>query len=129
MIPGGLGEPADLPPAPDTLDEDGAREWDRAVALMVERGTFNDGIAATLEAYCASVATVQRCRRRLQKDGDFIESDRGPRKHPAHQIITATVVEMRRMAAELGLTRGASGPLGPGAPAPQDDLFSKLGIV
>jgi P27 family predicted phage terminase small subunit len=125
-IEGGLSK-APRPPA--WLPEESREEWKRIVPHLVKRRILTETDIATVEAYCLAVGTVRRCQSMISREGDTIETNTGIKRHPAFQTLGQMMTEMRRLAAELGLTPASRLKAGK-APEGEEgyDPYSDLGI-
>lgn len=95
--------------------------------LLIERRTLTDADMGSLENYCVAIGQVRECERLIRKCGYVIETQRGPRAHPAVKIQSDAMTRARLLACELGLT-----PVSRSRPAAcendNDDDSSALGV-
>lgn len=126
--PSGSAASADrpaLPLAPDWLPPEGKAEWDRVIGDLVRRRLYVAADSSAIEMYCVAVAQVKQCQAVMATEPMFITPTTGtgmPRPHPALRTMNQAMAQVRRYAAELGIT-----PISrhrPGAnPDGQADLF------
>lgn len=119
--------PGKCPPAPAWLAKHAKAEWKRTAPQLHGRGLLSPDTLATLESYCAAVGMVRETEETMQREGRTIDTDKGPKAHPAFRIQTAAMREARLCAAELGLTphrRGKSDAKGPAADGWDSDLLA-----
>ena len=111
VIDGGT-VPGKCPSAPGWLTPQARAEWKRSAPQLYDRKLLSTDTMATLESYCVAVGIVRECEESMTRDGRLIESDTGPKPHPAFKMQSAAMREVRLLAAELGLTphrRGTTG--------------------
>lgn len=135
VIEGG-GAPDGCPRPPAWLSNDSKAEWDRVAPLLHGQGRLTPAVMAMLEAYCIAVGAVREAERTMAAEGRIIVrgggddrqpalqldgADRRPAYlrsgkgksqaavHPAFKIQMAAMREARLLAAELRITRDASG--------------------
>lgn len=111
---------ADTPKAPAWLSKHAKAEWRRVVPLLVERRILTDADLGALESYCVSMGAVREAQETLTRDGLIVQTDKGPKRHPAFGIMNAAQTTARLCAAELGLT-----PVSRSRPAVRDDNASE----
>ena len=119
--------PGKCPGSPSWLSKFAKAEWKRSAPQMHGRGLLTPDTQATLESYCAAVGLVREMEETMQKEGRTIDTDKGPKTHPAFRIQSAAMREARLLAAELGLTphrRGAGKDKGKGAGDGWGDLLA-----
>jgi P27 family predicted phage terminase small subunit len=109
-----------VPKAPTWLSKHARAEWRRVVPLLVERRILTDADLGALESYCTSVGIVREAQETLTHDGLIVQTDKGPKRHPAFGIMNAAQTTARLCAAELGLT-----PVSRSRPAVRDDNASE----
>lgn len=118
---------AEAPRAPAWLSKDAKAEWNRVAPILTDRRTLTEADLGTLESYCTATGTVREAQRAISRDGLIIETDKGPKRHPAFGIMNAAMTTARLCAAELGLT-----PVSRSRPAirdeADDDDVSDLGL-
>lgn len=105
-IEGGL---AKAPKAPAWLPSEAKDEWKRVLPSLIKRRILTDTDMASVEAYCLAVGTIRRCQATIAREGDTVETNAGTKRHPAFQTLGQMMTEMRRLAAELGLTPASRG--------------------
>ena len=97
--------PSTLPPAPDELDQDAKAEWERGGALLVGQRVVTEGDLPILTMYCAVWSQWLQAQRALMQHGLMVVDDKGAAKiSPWFTVAEKTGLELRRVAAELGLT-------------------------
>lgn len=118
---------ANLSPAPGWLSKDAKAEWQRVMPILVERRILTDADLASFENYCVAIGQVREMERLIKRAGHVVETDRGPRAHPAVKIQSDAMTRARLLASELGLT-----PVSRSRPAVfengNDDDSSALGV-
>lgn len=125
-IEGGLSK---VPRTPSWLPEEARDEWKRIVPHLVKRRVLTETDMACVESYCLAVGTVRRCQATIAREGDAIETNTGIKRHPAFQTMGQMLTEMRRLAAELGLTPASRMKAGKPPEGEEGyDPYSDLGI-
>ncbi|TCT12669.1 P27 family predicted phage terminase small subunit [Tepidamorphus gemmatus] len=118
---------AEAPRAPAWLSKDAKTEWNRVAPILTDRRTLTEADLGTLESYCTATGTVREMQRILNRDGAIVDTDKGPKRHPALGVQNAAMTTARLCAAELGLT-----PVSRSRPAirdeADDDDVSDLGL-
>ncbi len=113
--------------APAWLSKDAKSEWQRVMPILVERRILTDADLASFENYCVAIGQVREMERLIKRAGHVVETDRGPRAHPAVKIQSDAMTRARLLASELGLT-----PVSRSRPTacenPNDDDSSALGV-
>lgn len=84
--------------------------------ILVERRTLTDADLASFENYCVAVGQVREMQRLVKREGHVMQTDRGPRAHPAVRIQSDAMTRSRLLASELGLT-----PVSRSRPAVRDN--------
>lgn len=121
VIPGGLTR---APKAPEWLPEEARAEWRRVVPGLVERRILTADMVSIVETYCLHVGLLKRAWATITREGEYI----GDKRHPAFVTISQSTAEVRRGAAELGLTP-TSRPKLPNVPEEEAaDAFSLLDL-
>lgn len=120
VIPGGLSK---APKAPAWLPEEARAEWRRVVPGLIERRVLTADMTAILEAYCLHVGLVKRAWAAIAAEGEYVQGKR----HGAFTTLTQSTAEVRRGAAELGLTP-TSRPKLPNLPEEEADGFADLDL-
>jgi P27 family predicted phage terminase small subunit len=126
-IEGGLSK---VPRPPSWLPPEARDEWKRVLPSLIERRVLTTTDMGSVETYCLAAGTVRRCQETLAAEGDTIETNTGRKRHPAFQTLFQAMTEMRRLAAELGLTPASRMKAGkpPEGEEGYDDPYSDLGI-
>lgn len=113
--------------APAWLSKDAKAEWARVMPILVERRILTNADLASFENYCVAIGQVRECERLIRRGGYVVETNRGPRAHPAVKIQSDAMTRARLLAAELGLT-----PVSRSRPAvcenDDDEDSAKLGV-
>src|ERR1700688_1612601 len=94
----------DISGVPGWLSKDAQAEWQRVMPILIERRTLTDADLASFENYCVAVGQVREMQRLIKRAGHVVETDRGPRAHPAVKIQSDAMTRARLLANELGLT-------------------------
>ena len=112
---------------PAWFSKDAKAEWQRVMPVLVERQTLSYADFASFENYCVAIGQVREMERLIKRAGHVVETDRGPRAHPAVKIQSDAMTRARLLANELGLT-----PVSRSRPTvcenPNDDDSSALGV-
>ena len=90
------------PQIPKWLSKEAQKEWRRVVPLIADRLTESD--FGMVESYCVAVGTVRECQAILSRDGLIIETDHGPKSHPAARMLNQASTTVKGLGAELGLS-------------------------
>ena len=98
------GTVTNVPNPPSWLTKESKQEWRRVIRSLCARRILNPEDFGTLEAYCVAMGTARRMSETIERDGDFIETPQGLRRHPGVPTMFSALTEGRRLAAELGLT-------------------------
>lgn len=99
------GRPAHgCPAAPSWMTRQAKAEWRRSAPQVHDRGHLTDDTKATLESYCVAVGTVRECEEVMIREGRFLDTEEGPKPHPAFRMQSAAMREARLLASELALT-------------------------
>jgi P27 family predicted phage terminase small subunit len=72
--------------------------------LLIERRILTDADVGSVENYCVAIGQVRQMERLIAEQGHVVETQRGPRAHPAVRIQADAMTRARLLAAELGLT-------------------------
>lgn len=100
------------PSAPSWLTAQAKAEWKRAAPELHGRNLLSADTMATLESYCVAAGMVRETEEIMGREGRLIDTENGPKPHPAFRMQSAAMREARLLAAELGLTphrRGVKG--------------------
>jgi P27 family predicted phage terminase small subunit len=111
MIDGGTVR-GKCPSAPSWLTAQAKAEWKRAAPELHGRNLLSADTMATLESYCVAAGMVRETEEIMGREGRLIDTENGPKPHPAFRMQSAAMREARLLAAELGLTphrRGVKG--------------------
>jgi P27 family predicted phage terminase small subunit len=92
------------PPAPAWFTSQAIAEWHRAAPELLGRGLLSSDVMASLESYCLAVGTVRELEEIMGREGRLVDTDDGPKPHPAFRMQSAAMREARLLASELGLT-------------------------
>lgn len=118
---------ADELTAPAWLSKDAKSEWQRVMPILIERHILTDADLASFENSCVAIGQVREMERLIKRAGHVVETDRGPRAHPAVKIQSDAMTRARLLASELGLT-----PVSRSRPATvendNDDDAANLGV-
>lgn len=125
-IDGGL---ATVPRPPSWLPTEAKDEWRRILPPLIKRRILTDTDLATVESYCLAVGTVRRCQAAIADEGDTVSTKEGVKRHPAFTTMAQMMSEMRRLAAELGLTPASRNKAGKPPEGEEGyDAYADLGI-
>lgn len=127
VIEGGL---AKVPGPPSWLPLEAKKEWRRIVPHLIKRQILTETDMATVETYVLAVGTLRRAQETIAAEGDTVSTKEGIKRHPAFTTLTQMMSEVRRLAAELGLTPASRHKAGvkPEDREGYDDPHSDLGI-
>lgn len=92
-----------LPPAPGFLDDVGAYEWGRVGSELVEQRLLTEVALAAFTGYCMNVQRMVEAHRECA-GGVTVETEFGPKAHPAVMIARQAGAEALKFAKEFGLT-------------------------
>jgi P27 family predicted phage terminase small subunit len=98
------GTVLDVPRPPSWLSKDAKAEWRSVAAILIERKHLTEADLGTLGAYCDAAGQLAEASRLINAEGLVIATPKGPRRHPATAIQAQARDQLRRLAAELGLT-------------------------
>ena len=90
------------PQIPKWLSAEAQKEWRRVVPLIADRLTESD--FGMVESYCVAVATVRECQAILNREGLIVETEHGPKSHPAVRMQNQAMTSVKGLGAELGLS-------------------------
>ncbi len=93
-----------VPNPPAWLSRLGKQEWRKVAPILVERKHLTEADLGTLAAYADAAGQLAEATRLVNRDGMVVQTDKGPRKHPAISIQQNARNQVRQLAAELGLT-------------------------
>lgn len=125
VIHGGA-KPKKCPRPPAWLTSQAKAEWKRAAPELHARNLLSSDTMATLESYCVAAGMVRETEEIMGEQGRFVQSDSGPKPHPAFRMQSAAMREARLLAAELGLTPHRRGVKGKDKEAEKDGWDSDL---
>lgn len=106
------GDNARCPGPPAWLPLHGKREWRRVAPELHRRRLLTPETLGTLESYCTAAAQVREFEETMAAEGRTVETDIGPKPHPAFKMQQAAMREARLLAAELALTPHRAGTKG-----------------
>lgn len=101
---------------PGWLSKHAKAEWRRVMPDLTKRRILTTADLGSLESYCIALGQVHDMERLIAKEGYIVQTDRGPRAHPAVRIQSDAMTRARLLAAELGLT-----PVSRSRPSIRDD--------
>ena len=107
---------ASIPTAPGWLSKHAKAEWRRVMPDLTKRRILTSADLGSLESYCIASGQVREMERLIAQEGHVVQTERGPRAHPAVRIQSDAMTRARLLAAELGLT-----PVSRSRPAIRDD--------
>lgn len=109
----------EAPKKPSWLSGDAAEEWDRIVAELSKLYVVSPLDAMTLAAYCKAYALWRKFDAVLDEEGPTTVTASGEVKaHPAAKVCMSMFAEIRRMAAEFGMSPAARSRID--APKPEN---------
>lgn len=91
-------------PAPDWLDEEASKEWDRVLPLLKKSTPISDLDVSMIASHCALFSTVVRTTRAINEVGEVIETKSGPKQSPEFMARDKAIKEMKSVDSQLGLT-------------------------
>ena len=92
--------PAGLPKPAQTL-------WRNTIEIMSEAGVLDQVDGPIVESFVMTMHRMREARKVIEREGMFIEGQRGPTKHPAVAVERDCQIEVRQLADHLGI--GPSG--------------------
>jgi len=113
----GDAAPGRCPGPPAWLSDHAKREWRRVAPELHRRRLLTPDTMATLESYCVAAGQVREFEETMIREGRTVDTDQGPKAHPAFRMQSAAMREARLLAAELALTphrQGTKGKSGEG---------------
>lgn len=105
-----------ITPPPAWLSKHAKAEWRRVMPELIKRRILTLADFGSLESYCIASGQVRDMERLISKEGHVVQTERGPRAHPAVRIQSDAMTRARLLAAELGLT-----PVSRSRPSIRDD--------
>lgn len=97
--------PIEAPDCPAHLSEGASMEWQRIAPILEEMGLLSNIDRAALAGYCELWARWEKAEREIQAHGEVITTPNGTlQTSPWVSIAHRTLVELRRFAAEFGLS-------------------------
>lgn len=93
-----------VPPPPAWLSRLAKAEWRKVALILVERKHLTDADLGTLAAYADALGQLADATCLVNREGMVVDTNAGPRKHPAISIQINARNQVRQLAAELGLT-------------------------
>jgi P27 family predicted phage terminase small subunit len=93
--------------APDWLDPRAQAEWERIVPIMRDLGVMTDVDIGVMAGYCQAYSTLQDAVLQMQNFGLVYQPTKGKnylQQTPFLSIANKAMSQMRKLAAELGLT-------------------------
>ena len=97
--------PAGVPACPSCLDDEARKEWFRVVPILQTMRVLSPVDMATLAAYCSAYSEMQQAEALVVEHGIIIVTTSGyAQQHPAVTIRRAARDQVRKLAAEFGLT-------------------------
>lgn len=101
---------------PIWLSKHAKAEWRRVMPDLTKRRILTSADLGSLESYCIASGQVREMERLIASEGHVVQTERGPRAHPAVRIQSDAMTRARLLAAELGLT-----PVSRSRPSIRDD--------
>ena len=97
--------PERAPYAPRHLNDEAKKEWRRIVKLAMDVGLYTDVDYAALAMYCQAWGRWVEAERKVQEQGEILESDRGGLyQNPWLHVANKAWDQMRKVLAEFGFT-------------------------
>lgn len=96
---------------PKWLSKEARKEWRRVVETLKGLGILTNADVDTLAVYCDAVVRYAEASRIIATEGMVLETDRGPKQHPAVLIQQKYAGIMARCASQLGLEPSARAAL------------------
>jgi P27 family predicted phage terminase small subunit len=90
--------------APDYLDADARKVWDRLAPSLVLRGVLTAWDVDLFGAYCTAVVHHRRAVQLVNATNPLLKRPDGPVKHPGMQVIRDQVTLMTAIGGRFGLT-------------------------
>lgn len=115
---------ATYPPPPAHMPKEAKAEWKRLVPILVDRGTFDAGVAGALEDLCANRAIMQACDRAIADEGYMVRTANGSKPHSAIGARNRAGQLAFQLQKRLGLLPDQDTP----APVASNDPYAALGI-
>ena len=100
--------PSRAPAPPASLCPGAKKEWQRVAGILAREGNYHESYAALLTAYCACYARWLEAEKHLQGSAAVAGDERSPWLDVGHKSLD----QVRRLAAELGLTPTARARMG-----------------
>lgn len=97
----------EAPTRPAWLDGDAAVEWDRLVAELSKSYTITPLDTISLATYCELFAQWRSAMREWKVAGHTTPTANGEKTNPTARLAMSLATELRRIAAEFGLTPAA----------------------
>lgn len=101
---------------PGWLSKHAKAEWRQVMPDLTRRRILTTADLSSLASYCIASGQVREMERVIAKEGHVVQTERGPRAHPAVRIQSDAMTRARLLAAELGLT-----PVSRSRPSIRDD--------
>jgi P27 family predicted phage terminase small subunit len=105
--------------------------FNHAVDLLRQRGSLDATDVELVVAYAQTIEVRDSAYQQLQKDGAFVESDRGNvSAHPAARLHQSAALALKTLASEMGLSPASAKPTPVGQPSSGRDYWNaklKLG--
>ena len=90
------------PQLPKWLSPEAQKEWRRVAPLLADRLTDSD--YGMLESYCTAVGSIRELQVILNKEGLIVETENGPKPHPASRMQGLAMNQVRGLGEQLGLS-------------------------
>lgn len=117
---------------PPHLKGDAAKAWIHVVRLLSEAGTLEITDPVLVETYAVNVQSLRDAHRAITEQGLTQKSDRGPRVHPATNVMNMASMRIKSIVESLGLcpaTSKFSAAKTDGRPGESDKWDGLLGVV
>jgi P27 family predicted phage terminase small subunit len=112
-----IGSDGAPPPPPDFLEGEGLAEWDRIVPELSKRYLISPVDAVLLAGYCQTFADYKVAVLAVRESGLMLDG----KLNPAARYAAQSLAELRKMAAEFGLSPSARSRFDVPAPVNEEE--------
>jgi P27 family predicted phage terminase small subunit len=119
--------PMKAPRRPESLKGDKVAQsmWRWLVKNLSEMRVITEADQQLMESYCLTYSRIMEDEFALRKEGNVIETERGPKRNPRAINLVSNRSAQLKMLAELGLTPSARTRL-KATPEEETDVFAEL---